>query len=96
MIGKGPFDRPARLHRCPVPGCRQQVEAFMCRKHWKATAKSLRDQLWRSWDSGRGQVGHQLQTLAVLSATTGEGGQVLVHGFPDRELSLYCGGFCCF
>lgn len=72
MIGRGPWERPADLHPCPVPGCQAEVEAFMCRKHWSVTAKSLRDRLWRAWDSGRGHPGCQLKTLAVLSATASE------------------------
>jgi hypothetical protein len=56
MTGRGPWTRAAALHPCPFPGCRRKIHRFMCAQHWYTTAKSARDQIWRSWDSGRAEV----------------------------------------
>jgi hypothetical protein len=77
MIGRGPWEQQAHLHRCPVPGCEAMINRLLCARHWNRCPRSLRDQLWRSWDSGRGQVGLQLQALAVLSATASEAARLL-------------------
>ena len=70
MTGCGPWTQGAPLHPCPFPGCRHKIHRFMCRQHWYMTAKSARDQIWRSWDSGRGEVAPRLTILAVASAAS--------------------------
>ncbi len=70
MTGCGPWTQCAPLHPCPFPGCRRKIHRFMCRQHWCMIAKSARDQVWRSWNSGRGEVTPRLTILAVASAAS--------------------------
>jgi hypothetical protein len=70
MIGRGPWSDDGQLHGCPVPGCPEKIHRFMCRGHWNATAKTARDQLWRSWDCGRGHISPELAVLAIASASS--------------------------
>jgi hypothetical protein len=53
VTGRGPVVAPA-AHYCPVKQCRQQVEGLVCRGHWHAIPKALRDRVWRTWRSGAG------------------------------------------
>lgn len=47
--------RPA-THRCYAPGCDQQVgmRLLMCKPHWYAVPKPLRDAIWDTYNQGRG------------------------------------------
>lgn len=46
---------------CPVDGCtRQHPRSFlMCRQHWYAVPKELRDAVWRTYDHGRGLMAEE-------------------------------------
>lgn len=70
LTGRGPWADGAVLHPCPFPGCRRKIHRFMCKQHWYMIAKSARDQIWRCWDSGRGEVTPRLTVLAVASAAS--------------------------
>jgi hypothetical protein len=71
--GRGPGGQPTGLPRpagfCPVPGCRVQIDQtrLMCRRDWYRVPKRLRDQVWRTWRSGKG-VNSREQQQAVLRA----------------------------
>lgn len=68
ITGCGPWAEGAPLHQCPHPDCRQMVHRFMCRQHWRMVAKAARDQIWRSWDGGRGGTDARLAALDVVLA----------------------------
>lgn len=59
---------------CPVDGCLSKPGAgkFMCRPHWFATPKPLRDEVWRTWrivEAGNGQQGYSpVQRLKEIRA----------------------------
>lgn len=40
---------------CPAPACCSPVTAgkFLCRPHWFALPKPLRDEVWRTWKAYR-------------------------------------------
>ncbi len=58
--GRGPGSTltaaPHRAERCPVGGCGKQIDPsrLMCRGHWYAVPRQLRDQVWATWRSGLG------------------------------------------
>jgi hypothetical protein len=60
--GRGPcgrlagLQRSGHLGRCPVPGCRAQIDSsrLMCRSHWYLVPKQIRDRVWATWRSGQG------------------------------------------
>jgi hypothetical protein len=65
-------DRPWGMDRwraapLPVSNCPETVHRFMCRSHWAALPRAVRDALWRSWRSGHG-VGTPMFAVAVESA----------------------------
>ena len=66
MVGRGPWT-DGEPHNCPVPGCHETVHRFICRRHWAALPKAIRDDLWRAWRSGTG-VDTVPFALAVESA----------------------------
>jgi hypothetical protein len=53
--GNGPGDG-RRTHACRVPGCRARIGTarLMCRPHWHAVPKPLRDRVWVTWRFGAG------------------------------------------
>jgi hypothetical protein len=56
--GATPPALPQRACRCPVSGCREQIDAsrLMCRGHWYRLPKELRDLVWATWRSGAGAL----------------------------------------
>ncbi len=58
--GRGPGSKLSPLSqladRCPISGCSEQIDPsrLMCRGHWYAVPKHLRDRVWATWRSGRG------------------------------------------
>jgi hypothetical protein len=44
-----------RNHHCHWPGCTRQVPPAMwgCLAHWKALPKTLRDEIWRTFEPGQ-------------------------------------------
>lgn len=44
-----------RSHHCHATGCRQSVppEMLMCRRHWFAVPKPLRDRVWATYRRGQ-------------------------------------------
>ncbi len=58
--GRGPGSKlsalPRLADRCPISGCGEQIDPsrLMCRGHWYAVPKHLRDRVWATWRSGRG------------------------------------------
>ncbi len=76
--GRGPGGQPTGLPLpacfCPVPGCGVQIDQtrLMCRRDWYRVPKRLRDQVWRTWRSGKG-VNSREQQQAVLRAIAAAG-----------------------
>jgi hypothetical protein len=54
---------------CQVPGCDEQIDPsrLMCRGHWYRVPKQLRDQVWATWQSGRGASSSEHQGAARLA-----------------------------
>ena len=68
--GRGPADNPkTRLHKCPRDGCDEQIRAdrLMCLADWAAVPKPLKDDVWRTWNRGRG-AGTPQHTQAIAAA----------------------------
>lgn len=73
--GRGPGGQPTGLPlpagRCPVPGCGDEIDRtrLMCRHDWYQVPKRLRDQVWRTWRSGREarSRGHQEAVLKAIA-----------------------------
>ena len=74
--GRGPGAQqtglPLSAGLCVVPGCGDQIDPtrLMCRRDWYYVPKRLRDEVWRTWRSGRGANGraHQQAVLQALAA----------------------------
>jgi hypothetical protein len=73
--GRGPGGQVAALplaSRCPVPGCRAQIDAtrLMCRAHWYLVPKCIRDRVWATWRSGHGALSpeHREAVRAAIAA----------------------------
>jgi hypothetical protein len=66
--GRGPAAEDG-THLCPARGCPLRVprNKLVCLTHWQMIPRTLRNELWRAWDSGRG-VGTEAYTLAALAA----------------------------
>lgn len=66
MTGRGPA---AGSHQCPVDRCPVQVgrDRLMCRPHWYAVPKPMRDAVWATWRSGAG-AGTPAHTAAITAA----------------------------
>ncbi|MGO9292819.1 MAG: hypothetical protein ACLP52_02870 [Streptosporangiaceae bacterium] len=64
MTGRGPGS-----HLCPVRGCPQHVspDRLMCRPHWYAVPRPLRDAVWATWQSGSG-AGSPAHMAAINAA----------------------------
>jgi hypothetical protein len=56
--GSNPTGEPQSAYRCPVSGCREQVDPsrLMCRGHWYQLPRQLRDLVWATWRSGEGAL----------------------------------------
>jgi hypothetical protein len=60
--GRGPRTPLAGLAqqtaRCSVPGCSRPIDPtrLMCRFHWYAVPKEIRDRVWATWRSGQGAL----------------------------------------
>jgi hypothetical protein len=73
--GRGPGTTlsavPRRAGRCPVSGCREQIDPsrLMCRGHWYRLSKELRDLVWATWRSGEGVLSSEHRE-AVRQAIT--------------------------
>lgn len=71
--GRGPGGHatgwPLPIGVCAVPGCGDQIDTtrLMCRRDWYQVPKRLRDEVWRTWRSGREANGRAYQK-AVLQA----------------------------
>jgi hypothetical protein len=74
--GRGPGGQPTGLPlpagRCPVPGCGDQIDQtrLMCRRDWYQVPKPLRDQVWRTWRSGREADSRDHQEAVLKAITT--------------------------
>lgn len=73
--GRGPGGQsglPLPAFLCAVPGCGDQVDPtrLMCRRDWNRVPKRLRDQVWRTWRSGREAASreHQQAVLRAIAA----------------------------
>ncbi len=74
--GRGPGSQPTGLPlpigRCAVPGCHDQIDRthLMCRRDWYRVPKPFRDQVWRTWRSGREASSreHQHAVLQAIAA----------------------------
>jgi hypothetical protein len=76
--GRGPRGRLAGLPRagrspvrCPVPGCRDQIDAsrLMCRRHWYLVPKQIRDRVWATWRSGQGALSKEHLEMVRMAIT---------------------------
>ena len=69
MTGRGPS---GGRHQCPVARCPAGVapDRLMCRFHWYLVPRTLRDAVWRTWNSGEdaGTEGHRLACSAAVLA----------------------------
>ncbi len=47
-----------RTARCSVPACSRPIDPtrLMCRHHWYAVPKEIRDRVWATWRSGQGAL----------------------------------------
>lgn len=56
-------------HQCPAPGCGRRVpyHQLMCRTHWFAVPKHLRDAVYATWRLGAG-AGSPEHTQAIEAA----------------------------
>lgn len=54
---------------CRVPRCNEQIDPsrLMCRRHWYRVPKPLRDQVWATWQSGRGTSSGEHQTAVHMA-----------------------------
>jgi hypothetical protein len=76
--GRGPGGQPIAAllpaSRCPVAGCDAAIDPtrLMCRRHWYAVPRWLRDRVWRTWHSGAGALSpeHRDAVLQALAAVT--------------------------
>lgn len=72
---RGPAPAFPQPHPCPAPGCRSIVSAtrLLCRPHWHAVPKPLRDAVWRTWRSGAGAGSpeHQAAIADAVASVTG-------------------------
>jgi hypothetical protein len=65
--GRGPghprTSLPQKAGRCPVPGCREPIDAsrLMCRRDWYLVPKPMRDHVWCTWQSGQGELTREHQ-----------------------------------
>jgi len=63
--GRGPGGQPTallwRTGRCPIPGCDEEIDPsrLMCRHHWYAVPRPLRNQVWATWRSGQGALSRE-------------------------------------
>jgi hypothetical protein len=72
--GRGPGGQLVALPRggrCPVPGCRVQIDPsrLMCRSHWSLEPKPMRDQVWATWRSGHAALSPEHQEAVRLAVT---------------------------
>ena len=71
--GRGPgsvLSAPGELGgHCQVPSCNEQIDPsrLMCRHHWYRVPKQLRDQVWATWQSGRGILSTEHQSAVRLA-----------------------------
>jgi hypothetical protein len=59
-------------HDCPATGCTRRVGRgqLLCRPHWFAVPKALRDAVWDAWRGGlgAGSAAHRDAILAAVEA----------------------------
>ncbi len=58
---------------CPVPGCVEFIDGsrLMCRRDWYLVPKPVRDEVWRTWQSGQGAFSAEHQQavhVAILAS----------------------------
>ncbi len=74
--GRGPGGRllasDEPVGHCQVPRCREQIDPsrLMCRRHWYRVPKQQRDQVWATWQSGRGVLSSEHQSAVCLAIVT--------------------------
>jgi hypothetical protein len=56
---------------CHVPHCNEQIDPsrLMCRRHWYRVPKQLRDQVWATWQSGRGTLSSEHQSAVRMAVS---------------------------
>jgi hypothetical protein len=71
--GRGPRGRLATLasgvSTCSVGGCARQIDPsrLMCRAHWYAVPKHIRDLVWATWRSGQGAFSREHKDAVRLA-----------------------------
>jgi hypothetical protein len=65
-------------HKCPGPECPAQVpdHMLMCRPHWYAVPRSLRNDVWAAWNggAGAGTSEHNEAMIAAIKSIKGHPG----------------------
>jgi hypothetical protein len=84
MLGRGPWTT-GEPHGCPVPGCPETVHRLLCRRHWASLPKTVRDEVWRAWQSGSGSDSPQFAAAArsaLVLARLGDVSDRMAPGHP--------------
>jgi hypothetical protein len=79
--GRGPGPQQVSLHapgRCPVPECNQPIDPsrLMCAADWYRVPKRFRDQVWATWESGRGVDSAEHRAIVALAIATSQDARV--------------------
>lgn len=71
--GKGP-GATGFSHVCPVKGCSSLISGYrlMCAQDWSALGRSLRAEVWRTWQSGTGARSPEHRLAADLAVSAAE------------------------
>ena len=92
--GRGPGGQLALPYvaRCPVPGCRAQIDPsrLMCGGHWYSVPKQIRDRVWATWLSGLRAFAseHRAAVLTAIASCGARGKESGEFGRPrDRPLT---------
>lgn len=58
------------LHPCPVRHCTGQLgpSVFICHDQWQMVPKPLRDEVWATWDRGRGKDSDEFRAAVRAAA----------------------------
>lgn len=73
--GRGPRGRLSTLgsgiNFCSIPGCGWEIDPsrLMCRCHWYAVPKLMRDRVWATWRSGQGAFSAEHQDAVRIAIT---------------------------
>lgn len=76
MTPRKPAD--ASTHPCRIPQCGTQIplDYLMCRPHWWAVPRPIRQAVWDTWRGGAGVLdpGYRAAVRVAVRAVTGQDG----------------------